>query len=78
MAAAFTARERQIIPYLARGWESKRIAEAIGVSWRTVEEAIYTLAAKIPNPDGIRPKTNATIWCVKHELHAATAAGEQR
>lgn len=67
MSAAFTARQREMFPYFARGWDSRRIAERFGVSWRTVEAAVNTIAAKIPNPDGIKPKALVTIWCVKHE-----------
>lgn len=33
-----TARERQICGYLCKGWENKEIADALGISRRTVED----------------------------------------
>lgn len=68
---ALTNHERELIPYLARGLESKRIATEFGVGWRTIEHDIRKLARKIPNPDGVTPKTLVTIWSVQHELRKA-------
>jgi len=33
-----TARERQVLGYLCKGWENKEIAVKLGISSRTVED----------------------------------------
>ena len=42
-----TEREREVLSYLALGWETKYIAEELGVSWYTVRNHIENLRKKL-------------------------------
>lgn len=42
-----TEREREVLGYLALGWETKYIAEELGVSWYTVRSHIENLRRKL-------------------------------
>ena len=42
-----TEREREVLSYLALGWETKYIAEELGVSWYTARNHIENLRAKL-------------------------------
>lgn len=44
-----TEREREVLGYLALGWETKYIAEELGVSWYTVRSHIENLRRKLGN-----------------------------
>ncbi len=42
-----TERERKVLPYLALGWETRYIAEELGVSWYTARNHIDNLRRKL-------------------------------
>ena len=42
-----TEREREVLSYLALGWETKYIAEELGVSWYTARNHIENLRTKL-------------------------------
>ena len=42
-----TARERQVLSYLALGWDTKLIAQEMGVSWYTARNHIDNLRVKL-------------------------------
>ena len=44
---SLTERERQVLSYLALGWETKYIAEELGVSWYTARNHIENLRRKL-------------------------------
>ena len=46
-AVRLTEREREVLSYLALGWETKYIAEELGVSWYTARNHIENLRRKL-------------------------------
>ena len=42
-----TDRQREVLSYLALGWETKYIAEELGVSWYTVRKHIENLRERL-------------------------------
>ena len=45
-----TAREREVLSCLALVWETKYIAEELGVSWYTARNHIENLRVKLAHP----------------------------
>lgn len=46
-ADALTAREREVLSYVARGWTYKKVGEALFVSPKTVENHVRNILAKL-------------------------------
>ena len=42
-----TQRERQVLSYLAQGWDTRYIAQELGVSWYTARNHIDNLRVKL-------------------------------
>lgn len=62
-----TPREREIATLLGRGWDCKRIADALGVRPPTVRRFVEQIADKLTNPDAIRPSPLVTIWASRQQ-----------
>lgn len=59
---ALSAREEDVARLLARGLPNKRIAERLGISTRTVEGHIDSIASALPDPDELPPRTRVMLW----------------
>lgn len=64
--AALTARERQLLRLLGQGWETIRIADAVGISEQTVRTYLSRLYGKL----GVHSRAEATAWAHRHGLES--------
>ena len=64
--AALTARERQLLRLLTRGWETIRIADAVGISEQTARTYLSRLYSKL----GVHSRAEATAWTHRHQFEA--------
>ncbi|GAA3345961.1 hypothetical protein GCM10020358_55110 [Amorphoplanes nipponensis] len=65
-----TAREREVIGCLAEGMSNKQIAQALGISVRTVTVHVSNLLRKT----GAASRTEAALWAVQRDLRATAAS----
>jgi DNA-binding NarL/FixJ family response regulator len=66
-AAALTAREREILTYVAQGKSNREIAGVLVLSERTVRTHVSNLLAKL----GLASRTQAALWAVKEGVAPA-------
>lgn len=64
--AALTPRERQLLRLLIRGWETLRIADAVGISEQTARTYLSRLYGKL----GVHSRAEATAWAYRHGFDA--------
>jgi DNA-binding CsgD family transcriptional regulator len=63
-ATELTAREVEVLSYLAAGLPNKQIARSLGISVRTVTVHVSNVLRKT----GSASRTEAALWAVQHEL----------
>jgi len=61
---ALTARETEILTYIARGYSNKEIAAACDIAEKTVKTHVSNLLSKL----GVADRTQAALYAVKHGL----------
>jgi len=64
--ASLTPRERQLLRLLTRGWETTRIADAVGISEQTARTYLSRLYGKL----GVHSRAEATAWAQRHGFAA--------
>lgn len=57
-----TPAEDQVARLVAHGYDYPRIAITLAVSPRTIAVHVHRIAAKLPNPDGLKPYTLVLLW----------------
>ena len=62
--AALTARERDVLARVARGFPNRRIAEDLGITERTARTHVSNILAKL----GLASRTQAALLAVQHGL----------
>jgi DNA-binding NarL/FixJ family response regulator len=74
--AGLTAREREVLQLIARGYSNAEIAEAFVLSEGTVKTHVKRILAKLE----LRDRTQATVWAFDHGIvrPAAVRADEGR
>jgi DNA-binding NarL/FixJ family response regulator len=63
-AARLTAREREVLQLLARGWENRRIAAELCISEGTVKNHVTGMYTKL----NVHSRAEAVAWAWKHGL----------
>ena len=66
-APALTGRERQLLGFLARGWDNRQIAAALHLERQTVRNYLTTLYGKL----GVRGRAEGMVWAGEHGLDEA-------
>jgi HD-GYP domain-containing protein (c-di-GMP phosphodiesterase class II) len=61
-----TEREAEVISLLARGWQTKQVARALGISAKTADRHIQNAYAKI----GVSTRAAAAVFAMEHGLAA--------
>lgn len=61
---ALTARQRQLLRLVARGWDTPRIAAALGVTDNTVRNYLSRLYSTL----GVASRAEAMVWARAHDL----------
>ena len=64
-----TAREREVLSNPALGWETRYIAEGLGVSWYTARNHIENLRVKLARPAVLRPSWSpcGLVYCRRND-----------
>lgn len=62
MTLPLTAREWEVSRLVAKGLDCDRIATALGIEPATARVHVYNIAAKLPNPDELKPYTLVLLW----------------
>lgn len=57
-----TARQEQVVDGVRRGASYDEIAREMQIRRRTVAVYVERIAARIPNPDGLRPYLAVFLW----------------
>lgn len=60
-----TPREKEIAALMGKGWDCKRIANALGIKPPTVRRFVEQIAAKLTNPEEIRPSPLVALWAAR-------------
>ena len=63
-ADKLTAREREVLGYLAQGLPNKLIARKMGISEKTVKTHLGSVFATI----GVSDRTSAALWAQRHNI----------
>jgi DNA-binding NarL/FixJ family response regulator len=64
LPAGLTERELQVLLALVRGGSNRQIAEALGISAKTVGHHVEHVYKKA----GVRSRAAATLWAFEHDL----------
>jgi DNA-binding NarL/FixJ family response regulator len=59
-----TPRERQVLRHLSYGLPNREIALILGISAETVKEHVASIRRKL----GVRDRTKAAVWAIRHGL----------
>lgn len=73
-ASALTARERDVLRLIARGYSNAEIAETFVLSEGTVKTHVKRILAKLE----LRDRTQATVWAFDHGFAVPSSAGAGR
>lgn len=57
-----TARQREVLAYVARGLTDRDIARTLVISERTVNHHVAAILEKL----GLETRTQAAVWAVQH------------
>lgn len=64
LLAQLTAREREVLAYLVRGWSGRRIAAELGISQHTVRTHVQSILTKLQ----VHSRLEAATFAVRHRF----------